>query len=212
MLNDMQRTNDTDLYDSCYPPPNMKTPVKPKDRILDVADELFYGRGIHAVGVDEIVARSGAAKTTLYAHFTSKDQLVASYLQRRSEGWRVYLQHALDQTGGSAAARIDRVFELLTEGCASPTFRGCPFINAAAEFPDPHHPARVVAAAHRAWLRQLFTDLAIEAEASDPDTLAVWLCMLYDATMITAHLNPGEDAASKSRDAVRILVQTSLKP
>jgi len=187
----------------------MKTSAKPRDRILDVADELFYGRGIHAVGVDEIVAHSGAAKTTLYAHFTSKEQLIASYLQRRSDGWRVYLERELAQFGGDPAARIDRVFELLTEGCASPTFRGCPFINAAAEFPDPHHPARVVAAAHRAWLRQLFTDLAIEADANDPGTLAVWLCMLYDATMITAHLNPGEDAASKSRDAARILVESS---
>jgi len=208
MLINMRQANATDLYDSCYAPPDMKMSAKPRDRILDVADELFYGRGIHAVGVDEIVARSGAAKTTLYAHFTSKDQLIASYLQRRSDGWRVYLERELARFGSAPVARIDRVFELLTEGCASPTFRGCPFINAAAEFPDAHHPARMVVAAHRSWLRQLFTDLAIEAEANDPPTLAVWLCMLYDATMITAHLDPGEDAASKSRDAARVLVES----
>src|SRR5690242_17662585 len=110
--------------------------TKPRERILDVADELFYGRGIHATGVDEIVARSGAAKTTLYAHFSSKDQLVASYLQRRSDSWKDYLGRELAAYGGEPAERIDRVFELLTEGCVYPDFRGCPFINAAAEFPD----------------------------------------------------------------------------
>ena len=189
----------------------MTITTKPRERILDVADELFYGRGIHATGVDEIVAHSGAAKTTLYAHFSSKDQLVASYLQRRSDNWRVYLAQELARFGGTPAERIDHVFALLTEGCVYPDFRGCPFINAAAEFPDPEHPARQVAAAHRAWLRPLFTGLAEEAHATDPATLAIWLCMLYDATMITAQLDPG-DAAAKSRDAAALLVEASCKP
>ena len=75
---------------------------KPRERILDAADELFYTRGIHAVGIDEIVARSGTAKTTLYAHFPSKDDLVASYLQRRSDDWR---RHVDDELAAAAARR-----------------------------------------------------------------------------------------------------------
>ena len=75
----------------------------PRQRILDVADELFYGHGIRAIGVDTIVARSGAAKTTLYAHFGSKDELVATYLRGRSERWRAYLSAQLDMRGAAPA-------------------------------------------------------------------------------------------------------------
>ena len=140
----------------------MRSPTKPRDRILDAADDLFYSRGIHAVGIDEIVARSSTAKATLYAHFPSKDDLIASYLQRRSAQWREHLSAELSRRGGSPAERIDAIFAMLARGCAIPGFRGCPFINAAAEYPDPAHPARVVADAHRAWVLALLTELAEE--------------------------------------------------
>jgi len=57
-------------------------------RILEAAGALFYQRGLHAVGVDEIVERSGVATTTIYAHFTSKALLIARCLQRRSAAWQ----------------------------------------------------------------------------------------------------------------------------
>jgi AcrR family transcriptional regulator len=188
----------------------MMASIKPRERILNVADELFYQRGIHAVGVDEIVTRSGAAKTTLYGHFHSKDQLVVSYLQRRSDRWRSFLEAELAKDPGSAAERIDLIFTLLAAGCADPTFRGCPFINAAAEFPDPSHPARKVVDAHRTWIRGIFRELADEAGAEDPEALAVWLGMLYDSAMVTTHLDPqGALAAKQARAAARVLVTAS---
>src|SRR5215469_5327359 len=55
----------------------------PRERLLDVAAELFYRRGIHAVGIDEIIAAAGVAKMSLYRSFASKDELVAAYLERR---------------------------------------------------------------------------------------------------------------------------------
>jgi len=150
----------------------LSTEKKPRERILDAADELFYARGLHAVGIDEIVARSGTAKTTLYAHFPSKDDLIASYLQRRSDEWRLYLNEELARRGGTPVERIDAVFAVLGEGCATPGFRGCPFINAAAEYPDPAHPGRVVADAHRLWVRDLLAGLAAEGGVAEPDALA----------------------------------------
>src|SRR5215217_4910451 len=147
----------------------MSPTKKPRDRILDVADELFYTRGLHAVGVDEIVARSGTAKTTLYAHFPSKDDLIAAYLRRRSESWRQHVDKELARRGGSPAEKIDAVFAVLADGCASPGFRGCPFINAAAEYPDPTHPGRVVSDAHRQWVREVLRDLTAEAGVAEPD-------------------------------------------
>jgi AcrR family transcriptional regulator len=190
----------------------MNNATKPRERILQVATDLFYQRGIHAVGVDEIVARSGAAKTTLYAHFPSKDELVAAYLRRWSEIWRGYVEHELAISELSPAEQIDLVFKLLANGCDSSDFRGCPFSNAAAEFPDPTHPARVVGDAHRAWVRALFARLSHEANARDPELLADWLALLYDASMIGAHLEPASGAQWKARSAARALVDSMLAP
>lgn len=188
----------------------MTTKPKPRDRILEVADELFYTRGLHAVGVDEIVARSGTAKTTLYAHFPSKDDLIASYLSRRSEDWRRHMTEELARRGGSPAERLDTVFAVLAEGCNSPGFHGCPFIKAAAEYPDPSHQGRVVADTHRTWARELIAGLAREAGISDPDALAGQLILLYDAAMVGAQFDPGGSAPKSARDAARTLVEAAL--
>jgi AcrR family transcriptional regulator len=183
---------------------------KPRERILDAADALFYAQGIHAVGIDEIVARSGTAKTTLYAHFPSKDDLIASYLQRRSEEWRAYLSEELARRGGTPVERIDAVFAVLAESCATPGFRGCPFINATAEYPDPAHPARVVADAHRLWVRDLLAGLALEAGVADPDALAARLTLLYDAAMVGAQFDPGGLAPVSAREAASTLVDAAI--
>jgi len=186
----------------------MRSTSKARERILDVAGALFYARGIHAVGVDEIVARSGSAKTTLYAHFSSKDELVAAYLQQWSEAWRVYVEGELAQGGLAPAEQIDRVFALLANACDEPIFRGCPYTNAAAEFPNPAHPARIVGAEHRSWIRALFERLAAAAAARDPVLLADWLCLLYDASMIGALFEPLGGGAWKSRAAANVLVES----
>lgn len=190
----------------------MSITKKPRDRILDAADELFYARGIHAVGIDEIVARSGTAKTTLYAHFPSKDDLIAGYLQRRSDEWRQHLGEELARRGGTPVERIDAVFAVLAEGCASPGFRGCPFINATAEYPDPTHPGRVVADAHRQWVRDLLAGLAAEAGAAEPDALAGQLILLYDAAMVGTQFNPRGGAHTSARKAARTLVNAAVGP
>ena len=104
-----------------------------------MADELFYARGLHAVGIDEIIEKSGAAKATLYAHFPTKDDLIASYLRQRSLQWRKHMTARLAEAPASPVERIDAVFAILAEGCETPGFRGCPFINAAVEYPDPRH-------------------------------------------------------------------------
>ena len=187
-----------------------RTMSKPRDRILDVADDLFYGRGIHVVGIDEIIARAGTAKTTLYAHFPSKDELIASYLRRRSQNWREHLSAELERRAESPADRLDAVFEVLAEGCHTPGFRGCPFINATAEYPDPEHPGRVVADAHREWVRDLLADLARDAGVADPDGLAGRLVLLYDAAMIGAQFDPGGAAPEYAREAARTLVDAAI--
>ena len=186
-----------------------RPPSRARERILDVADRLFYEHGIRAVGVDLLVAESGAAKTTLYSHFRTKDELVAAYLERRCLRWRERLDSAVNRDDEPAAWRVLRVFDVLGEWFAEPDFRGCPFINAMAEF-TADHPAAAVTAQHRGGLRQLFEDLCEQAGADEPRTAALQLMMLYDAAIITAHIDRDPGAAATARMAAQALLDRGI--
>jgi AcrR family transcriptional regulator len=189
----------------------MSTPARPsaRERILDVADRLFYERGIHAVGVDAIVAESNTAKTTLYSHFRSKDELVAAYLRRRCERWRERLATELAARGGSASDRILHVFEVLGQWFAEPDFRGCPFMNAMAEFTG-DHPAAIATREHRRGLLATLAQLSADAGAPAPDALATRLLMLYDAAIVTAYIDNDQAAAQTAKETADALLQRSL--
>lgn len=182
-----------------------------RERILDVADRLFYERGIRAVGVDTVVAESAVAKTTLYSHFRSKDELIAAYLRRRSERWLAFVDDELAAQRGGPTRRLLRVFDLLGDWFAEPGFRGCPFINACAEFAA-DHPAAAVAREHRAQLLSRFVDLAAEAGAKSPDRLAAQLMLLYDAAMVSAQIEGGPSPARTARDAAAVLLEQACLP
>lgn len=173
---------------------------------MQVADELFYARGLHAVGIDEIIAKSGAAKATLYAHFPTKDDLIAAYLQQRSEAWQDHLTAALEPYADRPRERIDAIFRVLAEGCSADDFRGCPFINASAEYPDPRHAARLVVAAHRQWVWELFCDAIRQARLRQPEALADQLVLLYDSALVGSHLAGTAKPATRAREAARVLV------
>ena len=180
--------------------------IRPRDRILRVADDLFYSRGLRAVGVDEIVAKSEAAKASLYAHFPTKDDLIAGYLRQRSDDWRAHLEGELARLGGSPRRRLEQVFDVLAAGCAAAGFRGCPFINAAVEFPNPAHPARVIGAEHRRWVRELLGRLSREAQLRAPEILADQLALIYDGAMVGTQLDGESTPAHRARAAARALI------
>lgn len=182
-------------------------PSAARERLLDVADQLFYERGIHAVGVDTIVAQADTAKTTLYGHFGSKDALVDAYLQRRSQLWQEHVEAEI-AASDSGPARILQVFEVLGRSLAEPGFRGCPFINACAEFAD-DHPAAATARAHRRWLHGMFVRLADQAGTADPELLATQLGMLYDGAMVAAHVDSDRTAAATATAAAAALLIAS---
>jgi AcrR family transcriptional regulator len=186
-----------------------REPKPPRERILNVADELFYANGINAVGVDTIVARSGAAKTTLYVNFGSKDELVAAYLRRRSDTWRAYLADELQKRAQSPRQRLLAVFDVLGEAVGAPSFRGCPFINATAELADASRPGHDVVAGHRGWVRELLRGLAAEAGLKRPAEVAAELQMLYDSVLVTAQAEGGAASARRARRLAQMIVRQS---
>ncbi|WP_214402351.1 TetR/AcrR family transcriptional regulator [Pseudonocardia lacus] len=159
-----------------------------RERLLRTASALFYAEGIRAVGVDRVVEEAGVTRATFYRHFPGKDDLVVAYLGVVHDAVR-------DAAGEEAgAARLRRTVGAMTETLCSPGFRGCSFINAAAEFADPDSPVHRAVAAHRGWLSALFaTDLAA-AGHPDPDGAAAHLMMLRDGAMVAGYLADPEVA------------------
>ncbi|WP_193107291.1 TetR/AcrR family transcriptional regulator [Brachybacterium sp. FME24] len=148
-------TRQEDL-DGALRPPELTPGAR---RILEVASELFYRHGIHAVGVDAIAATSGITKRTLYDRFGSKDRLVAAYLQARHQLWWNRMEHRVSTASQSPVLAL---FDSYIEDSES-TERGCAFLNAAAELPDDHPGYRVIQAHKRAVLDRL-----VELLDSDP--------------------------------------------
>ena len=151
-------------------------PQPTASRILSAADRLFYGHGIRAVGMEAVAAAAGVTKRTLYHHFASKDELVSAYLTQRAS------PPVVDRDM-PAAAQILRFFRSLQRALASETYRGCAFINAAAELADRSHPAVGIAAAAKAQREAWFCSLAEGAGARDPALLAKQLMILLDGAI-----------------------------
>lgn len=158
----------------------------PEQRLLDVACRLFYAEGIHAVGIDRVIAEASVAKATLYAHFPSKADLVAAYLARQSRDWVSEAEQRLARCEPGSRDAVQALFEMLYYRSREPGYRGCPFINAAAEFPGPG-PVATQIAAHRARLRAQFAAAAGRL-GTGPGVLDA-LIALYGGAMSAAHLD-----------------------
>lgn len=172
-------------------------------RVFDTATRLFYAEGVHAVGIDRIIAEAGVAKATFYHHFPSKDDLVHAYITEQS-----LRQRGIADMPESATPReaIVTAFERMCTFGSGPAYRGCPFINAAAEYPDPDHPVRRAIDEHREWCRGLFRDLLVAAGHPDPDRTAHILMLLRDGLAVGFDL----DDPSQVRTAVHEAVSTAL--
>ena len=168
------------------------------ERLLEAASDLFYREGIRAVGVDTISAEAGVSKRTLYNRFGGKDELVAEYLRRRDKRWRVYLQ---EQTEGVVDPweKLLAVFGAYEEWLVGEDYRGCAFANAAAEIPDPGHPARIVARRHKEGVREHLAALVEDAGFDEPGLLAERLLLLLEGAAATAAMRHSREPLEVAR-------------
>ncbi len=130
-----------------------------RELVLEVTHELFYWHGIRATGIDRIAASADVAPTTLYRLFASKDDLIGAYMERASQLYRDWFDAAAQAGGANPRQRILALFDALTEQVQPGQCRGCPFLMALAEFPDPAHPAHRSAVALKHWVRTRLGEL-----------------------------------------------------
>lgn len=158
-----------------------------RDRILGAASELFYAHGIRAVSADKIIERAGITKVTFYRHFRTKDALVVAYLERQA-AWERGMLDDLRESLTDAEEVFRRFARGVGAEACKPGFRGCSFINAAAEYAEPDSPVRTVVTEHRAWYRRTFIAMLEQIGVAGADQAADELMMLRDGAMLSGYL------------------------
>ena len=177
--------------------------LKPvRERILDAAVEQYYADGIRAVSADRLIAAAHVSKVTFYRHFPSKSDLVAAYLQIRSDEEQSAVLAAREEHAGDPLAVLRWYADVVGQISCASGFRGCPFINAAAELPDGDHPGRQVIDAHRIWLTGQIAEILVETGTDSADAKAEQLMMLRDGAMVSGYVgNRPEQVATELTSA-----------
>jgi AcrR family transcriptional regulator len=173
-------------------------------RLLDTATRLFYERGIRAVGIDRIIAEAGVAKATFYNHFPSKDDLVLAYIEEQDRLGREAIAGLSKRPPREMiTAILGRIGDAVTAG----GWRGCPFLNAAAEYPDPTSPVRRAIDARRTWYHDSLRQLLAQDGDPVPSVTASLLVALSDGLLESAYLDDPESVPGLVRHGVARLLE-----
>jgi AcrR family transcriptional regulator len=186
-----------------------RTSNTPRDRILEVASQLFYQNGIRAVGVDTIIARSDVAKMTFYKHFKSKDLLVLEFLKRRDELWHDWFESAVRRLATDVEDRPLAIFDALEERFSRKDFRGCAFINTMVEMADGDHRAHQAAAEHKRKVQRLVRSYLSDAGVKNPEELSKTFLLLMDGAIVTAVREGKPGSAMAAKKIAATLLSTS---
>ncbi len=187
----------------------MPSPSK-REQIIDTALSLFYQHGFTATGIDKIVATSGITKKTIYAYFTSKDELILAVLRKRDELFRDNFIRNVERFGKTPPQKLYALFDALHEWFNSPQFFGCMFINAAAEYTPQDHPFHLVCAEHKRLMSDYVHTLATQAGAHEPRALTEQLNYLIEGAIVHAHVCGDKTAALKAKAMAQIFIGNAL--
>lgn len=182
-------------------------PERTRATILEAATRVLYERGLDGIGVAELCARIGISKETLYRHFGTKDALVETVLEARSDRVTNWLAKAVAAAGEDPADQINAVFDALQQWYDEPVFRGCAMLNAAAQ----HHveAVRAITARHLGRYLELLTGIASRAGAADPHLLGRQLLMLVEGTTVVAAHHDPVGAGDHARRAALVLLSAA---
>lgn len=179
-------------------------PKPRRELLLDTAEQLFYRDGFHATGIDRIQAESGVAKTTLYKHFKSKDDLILAVLERASLRVRAELEQQARTLAGTGIQRVLAPFRDLHGICGEEDFNGCLFNNAAAEFMYSNPAIRALAGEHMQWMQGFLERLLSEEGYSADKALA--LLPMYEGLLTLARVQDSSAAIEHSLNAIETLL------
>ncbi|MCG7209791.1 TetR/AcrR family transcriptional regulator [Streptomyces arenae] len=183
-----------------------------RERILDTASRLFDAHGIRAVGMQQITDGLGCGKAMLYREFPTKADLVAAYLERYISAWDRTLEQVAEQRPDDPVGQLVTIIGLTVDMGRVPGFRGCPVRNTHAEFPAEDHPAHRISVAYYDRVRAGLLDLARQAGAPDPDSLADRLMLILDGLNVSGAVRGGEGAAPAGVAFAEEVIRHALVP
>ncbi|MFK3979690.1 TetR/AcrR family transcriptional regulator [Micromonospora sp. NPDC050397] len=157
-------------------------PSEARQRLLDTASRIFYGEGIHSVGVDRITIEAKVTRATFYRHFPGKEDLVLAYLRAADQAIRSQVDMALG-AGLPAPDALRAIADSIAQGIRSAGFRGCAFLNAVAEYSDPDHPVHQAVLGHRQWFLDTVSTLMASIQETEAEPAAQHFVMLRDGAM-----------------------------
>ncbi|MBB6670343.1 TetR/AcrR family transcriptional regulator [Cohnella nanjingensis] len=163
-----------------------------KERILRVADDLFYREGVRAVGIDRIILESGVAKASFYRSFATKDDLVVAYLDQRLQRSKGLFEQARLAHPDAPLAQMRFVVDGLVECMGRPEYRGCSYMNTVVEFPETDHPGHVKALECRNEIWDTVRVMATEAGFARPGDFTDQLHMLWSGAAMIAYMNKAD--------------------
>lgn len=179
-------------------------------RVFETARELFYRRGVRAVGVDEIVVQAGVTKPSLYRAYASKDELVASCLEASAKEHAAELDATVAAAGPDALAQIRALVAHYADEIADPEFRGCPMSNTAIEFPEAGHPGRTVIEDCKTDMRHRIVELTRRLGVRDPEMLADGLVLIIEGAVAIHHVFGSQGPSAAMTAAADALLESAL--
>jgi AcrR family transcriptional regulator len=178
---------------------------EPRERILESAYELFSRRGVRGVGIDEVIARAGVAKATLYAHFPSKDDLLLAFLEQREQRWTVeFVVAEARRRGTTPEEQLLAIFDAFDEWFHRDDYEACSFIRLLLELGTGHVAGRA-SVRHLDTIRSIVLSLAQEAGLRDSDAFARSCHLLMEGSIVAAAAGDA-DAAQRARAMARTLI------
>lgn len=182
-----------------------------REKLIQAGHEIFYREGFLAVGLDRLLNEVGCSKQTFYNHFESKDDLIVAVIDEHHRWWSSELRDRIQRAAGpDPRGQILAMFDVMHDILHDPEYHGCIFINAAVEFPQPHHPAHRSARQAKADGLALLHELAEQAGASDPMALAEEVDMIIEGALITHQVAPECDTCGIARRAAETLMEKYL--
>ena len=181
-----------------------------RDYLIDIAMRMFNRRGYHATGVDQIMEETGIAKTTLYRHFASKEELIVAALAKTDESARDEMRAYVERASDDPRERLLATFGQLDIWLKDGEFRGCPFVAAAGEFGDATNPVFQQAKLHKRLYLAYFEELIRAARIPDPKRIAAQIIMLHEGAIAFAQILGSEGVASTAREAAERLIDAGI--
>ncbi len=178
-----------------------------RDHLLSTARRLFYRDGYRVVGIDTLLAEAKVAKMTLYNHFASKEELIVAVIEQQDREVQAALSAAVAAAGRTPARRLQAVFDWLKGWFESDDFKGCAFIRALSEYPEPDHAIHQAAWRHKQAVNALLLAIVTEGGAKHPAELANALSLLVDGAILAAHATGSSASAATARSVAAMLLK-----